>query len=155
MNTRQMIVNDVREGRCFENRVRKSMNCRLISAIAVGLIGTFAAGPGWAKETAVETATEALTPPPSGNNRVEEVWSVSEGQNLSDALAGWSQRAGWKLIWEADTDFRLGASAEFSGTFDRAASSLIAAFGRSKPRLRANFYEGNKVLRVWIERAEP
>ena len=131
------------------------MICRLISAIAVALIGTFVGAPGWAKEAEVKVATETLTPAPSDNNTFEEVWSVSEGQNLSDALGGWAQRAGWKLIWEADTDFRLGASGEFSGTFDRAASTLIAAFGRSKPRLRANFYEGNKVLRVWIERAEP
>jgi hypothetical protein len=131
------------------------MNCRLISAIAVGLIGTFASGPGWAKEAAAEAPTETLTAALSDYNTLEEVWSVSEGQNLSDALAGWAQRAGWKLIWEADTDFRLGASGEFSGSFDRAASTLITAFGRSKPRLRANFYEGNKVLRVWIERAEP
>ena len=131
------------------------MNCRLISAIAAGLIGTFAAGPGWAKEVGGEAAAETATPAPSDNNTFEEVWSVSEGQNLSDALGGWAQRAGWKLIWEADTDFRLGASGEFSGSFDRAASTLITAYGRSKPRLRANFYEGNKVLRVWIERAEP
>jgi hypothetical protein len=135
------------------------MNRRFISAIAVGLIGSVVGSPGWAKDAGVEAATETVTDPAtlaaSENNTFEEVWFVSEGQNLSDALGGWAQRAGWKLIWEADTDFRLGASGEFSGSFDRAASTLITAFGRSKPRLRANFYEGNKVLRVWIERAEP
>lgn len=86
---------------------------------------------------------------------IVDIWTANEGASLSDTLATWAQRAKWKVIWETDSDFRLAASGDFEGSFEDAAQKLIQAFGRTRPRLRATFYRGNSVLRVWAERAEP
>lgn len=86
---------------------------------------------------------------------IVDIWTANEGAALSDTLASWSERAGWKLIWESDSDFRLAAGGQFEGDFQDASQRLIEAFGRTRPRLRASFYGGNTVLRVWAERAEP
>lgn len=91
---------------------------------------------------------------PAGTGIVD-IWTANEGATLSDTLATWAQRAKWKVIWETDSDFRLAASGDFEGNFEDAAQKLIQAFGRTRPRLRATFYRGNSVLRVWAERAEP
>lgn len=89
------------------------------------------------------------------NAGIVDIWTANEGASLSDTLATWAQRAKWKVIWETDSDFRLAASGDFEGSFEDAAQKLIQAFGRTRPRLRATFYRGNAVLRVWAERAEP
>lgn len=86
---------------------------------------------------------------------IVDIWTAAEGATLSDTLASWAERSGWKLIWESDSDFRLAAGGQFEGAFQDASQHLIEAFGRTRPRLRATFYGGNLVLRVWAERAEP
>ena len=86
---------------------------------------------------------------------IDENWDAAAGGSLSGTLTSWAERAGWKLIWESDADFRLGAGATISGDFPKAASDLITSFSTSTPRIRAVFYSGNKVLRVWTERVEP
>lgn len=92
---------------------------------------------------------------PAAFSGITDVWTANENATLSDTLAGWAERDGWKLIWEPETDFRLAAGGQFEGEFQDAAQHLIEAFGRARPRLRATFYGGNKVLRVFVERAEP
>lgn len=93
--------------------------------------------------------------PTTGGGGIVDIWTANEGASLSDTLATWAQRAKWKVIWETDSDFRLAASGDFEGSFEDAAQKLIQAFGRTRPRLRATFYRGNAVVRVWAERAEP
>ena len=98
-------------------------------------------------------ATTAATP--DSGMVVEEDWTATADAPLSATLAGWAERAGWKLVWESDSDFRLAAGATITGDFPSAAGQLIDAFSHTRPRLRAVFYAGNKVLRVWTERTEP
>lgn len=86
---------------------------------------------------------------------IEDVWQVPANSSLSSVLSSWAERAHWTVIWEADSDYRLTAAGELRGDFPTAATRLITAFGKGRPRLRATLYEGNHVLRVWSERAEP
>lgn len=112
--------------------------------------------PAAADTIAQPTPGTASAPAPASDALgIVDVWTANEGATLSDTLSGWSSRAGWKLIWESDSDFRLAAGGQFEGDFQDAAQGLIEAFGRTRPRLRATFYAGNSVLRVWAERAEP
>lgn len=97
--------------------------------------------------TAADTSSPALV--------IEEEWEAKTDTSLSSTLSGWAQRAGWTLVWESDTDFRLSASAAIAGDFPAAAGQLLSAFSRTTPHLKAVFYRGNRVLRVWTERAEP
>lgn len=107
---------------------------------------------------AVSSAPPAPTasgPPGLAPPSIQEQWTATDGASLSTTLTGWAQRAGWTVVWETDDDFRLAAGATLDGEFPKAAGGLIEAFSHARPRLRAIFYAGNKVLRVWTERDEP
>ncbi len=107
-------------------------------------------------------AVSAAPPPPAHSNppavvssAIQEEWTATADASLSTTLTGWAQRAGWTVVWETDDDFRLSAGGALEGDFPTAAGGLIEAFSHARPRLRAIFYAGNKVLRVWTERNEP
>lgn len=108
-----------------------------------------------AQTTVAAAGMPAVAEAKNAASGIVEIWSATEGATLSDTLQSWAQRAKWKVIWESDSDFRLAANGEFEGSFEDAAQHLITAFGRTRPRLRATFYGGNSVLRIWAERAEP
>ena len=128
-------------------------------AVAIALLAIPTAAFA-ADEAVPVSSTDAVSDPitvtaPPAFAGITDVWTANENATLSDTLAGWAERDGWKLIWEPETDFRLAAGGQFEGDFQDAAQHLIEAFGRARPRLRATFYGGNKVLRVFVERAEP
>lgn len=104
---------------------------------------------------AAPTPSAAAGPQGGVQKGIQEQWTASDGAALSATLTGWAQRAGWTVVWETDDDFRLAAGAILQGDFQTAAGGLIEAFGHARPRLRATFYGGNRVLRVWTERNEP
>jgi hypothetical protein len=95
------------------------------------------------------------SPPAATAKAIQEQWTATDGASLSTTLTGWAQRAGWTVVWETDDDFRLAAGATLEGDFPTAAGGLVEAFSHARPRLRAIFYAGNRVLRVWTERNEP
>jgi hypothetical protein len=105
--------------------------------------------------SAASTASSRPAPPPDLKMAIQEQWTAIDGAALSATLTGWALRAGWTVVWETDDDFRLAAGATLDGDFPTAAGGLVEAFGHARPRLRAIFYGGNKVLRVWTERNEP
>ena len=96
---------------------------------------------------------------PAAENQISPVvtedWAVVADTPLSTTLHGWADRAGWKVVWESDADFRLAAAATVTGDFEMAAQKLLGSFRATQPRLKAVFYRGNRVLRIWAERAEP
>ncbi len=77
-----------------------------------------------------------------------EDWIAEEGQNLKSLLSEWSDRAGWRLVWDTNRNYTLTAGAMFRGTFADVASALIRAFARARPAPIATFYKGNRVLVV-------
>jgi hypothetical protein len=105
--------------------------------------------------SATSAPAAPLSAPVAAVEPIQEQWTATDGAPLSATLTGWAERAGWTVVWETDDDFRLAASATLEGDFATSAGRLIEAFSRARPRLRAVFYAGNKVLRVWTERDEP
>ena len=100
---------------------------------------------------------QAMQPSPQeqveNNNEDEEDdavedWIADEGQNLKALLLEWSDRAGWRLVWDTNRNYTLTAGAMFRGTFADVSSALIRAFARAKPAPVATFYKGNRVLVV-------
>ena len=77
-----------------------------------------------------------------------EDWLAEEGQTLKDLLTEWSERAGWRLIWNSNRNYTLTAGAMFRGRFADVSSALIRAFARARPAPIATFYKGNRVLVV-------
>lgn len=77
-----------------------------------------------------------------------EDWLAEEGNTLKGLLTDWSERAGWRLIWNSNRNYTLSAGAMFRGRFADVASALIRSFARAQPAPIATFYKGNRVLVV-------
>ena len=77
-----------------------------------------------------------------------EDWLAEEGQTLKALLTEWSERAGWRLIWNSNRNYTLTAGAMFRGRFADVSAALIRAFARATPAPIATFYKGNRVLVV-------
>lgn len=84
---------------------------------------------------------------PSAEDPVED-WLAEEGKTLKGLLGEWSDRAGWRLIWNSNRNYTLTAGAMFRGRFADVSSALIRAFARARPAPIATFYKGNRVLVV-------
>lgn len=86
---------------------------------------------------------------PAGNEAAQRNgFSVKEGQNLQPVLADWAAAAGWSLVWNSEFDYRIEASASFSGEFVDAATALITAMSGARPAITVDFYKGNHVMVV-------
>ncbi len=75
-------------------------------------------------------------------------WLAEEGQNLKALLTEWSEKSGWRLVWNTNRNYVLNAGAMFRGRFADVSSALIRAFARARPAPVATFYKGNRVLVV-------
>lgn len=84
----------------------------------------------------------------NSNEDPVEDWLAEEGKSLKTLLTEWSDRAGWRLIWNTNRNYTLTAGAMFRGRFADVSSALIRAFARAKPAPIATFYKGNRVLVV-------
>jgi hypothetical protein len=73
-------------------------------------------------------------------------WYAEEGQNLKALLTEWSERSGWRIVWNTNRNYILNAGAMFRGRFADVSSALIRAFARARPAPIATFYKGNRVL---------
>ena len=74
-------------------------------------------------------------------------WHLSQG-SLRTQLDVWASRASWQLIWNADTDLDMQASASFRGNFVAAVTQLFEGLHAAGFPLRATFYPSNNVLEV-------
>lgn len=83
----------------------------------------------------------------TGEDAVED-WLAEEGSTLKGLLTDWSERAGWRLIWNSNRNYTLAAGAMFRGRFADVSSALIRTFARARPAPVATFYKGNRVLVV-------
>lgn len=77
-----------------------------------------------------------------------EDWLAEEGNTLKGLLTEWSERSGWRLIWNTNRNYKLSAGAMFRGRYADVASALIRSFARARPAPVATFYKGNRVLLV-------
>lgn len=77
-----------------------------------------------------------------------EDWLAEEGSTLKGLLTDWSERSGWRLIWNTNRNYTLSAGAMFRGRFADVSSALIRTFARARPAPVATFYKGNRVLVV-------
>lgn len=83
----------------------------------------------------------------SGDEAVED-WLAEEGNTLRGLLSEWTERAGWRLVWNSNRNYTLSAGAMFRGRFADVASALIRSFARAQPAPLATFFKGNRVLVV-------
>lgn len=75
-------------------------------------------------------------------------WLAEEGQTLKHVLTSWSEKSGWRLVWNTNRNYTITAGAMFRGRFADVSSALVRAFARARPAPIATFYKGNRVLVV-------
>lgn len=61
-------------------------------------------------------------------------WRADESAFLHDVLKEWADRAGVKLIWTIDYDYKMPKTRDFSGSFDQAVAGLLNGFGKVRPQ---------------------
>ncbi|MFV0627063.1 MAG: toxin co-regulated pilus biosynthesis Q family protein [Alphaproteobacteria bacterium] len=83
----------------------------------------------------------------SAEDPVED-WLAEEGGTLKQTLTEWSDKSGWRLVWNTNRNYKITAGAMFRGRFADVSSALIRAFARARPAPVATFYKGNRVLVV-------
>ena len=96
---------------------------------------------------AVESDEDVSDNQLAGEDPVED-WLAEEGSTLKGLLTDWSERSGWRLIWNTNRNYTLSAGAMFRGRFADVSSALIRSFARARPAPIATFYKGNRVLVV-------
>lgn len=119
--------------------VKKTFPGKLLAAALLATTATAAVGPAHADGGAPGQAVQV-----GAQNR----WIVMAGASLKDTLEGWSMVSGWTIIWDSPIDYRMRASAAFSGGFEESASRLIDTIYLDNPELSAKFHRGNKVLHI-------
>lgn len=75
---------------------------------------------------------------------------VEPGASFRDTLESWLTRVEWqKLAWKLppDTDFTLGARAEFTGDFVTVTKKFVNSLG-SEAKFNVHFKKGNRLLVV-------
>ena len=76
------------------------------------------------------------------------VWEIHKGEMLRALMEGWAAIAGYSLIWNAQNDYEMRSSANFSGVFVDAVKNFFAALQANGLALRVTIYQGNKVMEV-------
>lgn len=75
-------------------------------------------------------------------------FAVMAESSLRATLAGWSRSAGWTLVWDQESDYRIRASAVFDGSFEEAVIDLVDSIHLDNPELSVVLYRGNRVVHV-------
>lgn len=91
---------------------------------------------------------EALTPVAATAIEAVPVWEIHKGEMLHNLMEGWAAIAGYSLIWNAQNDYEMRSSANFSGVFVDAVKNFFAALQANGLALRVTIYQGNKVMEV-------
>lgn len=97
---------------------------------------------------AAQQSGEEVSPSQMAGEDPVEDWLAEEGATLKGLLSDWSERSGWRLIWNTNRNYTLSAGAMFRGRFADVASALVRSFARAQPAPIATFYKGNRVLVV-------
>lgn len=74
-------------------------------------------------------------------------WGIVPG-GLKKQLEVWANSAGYRLVWNLDTDYQMQAGVVFNDTFTGAVKRLFARMFTSGNALRVRIYHGNKVIEV-------
>ena len=102
----------------------------------------------------VDTSTKHLTI--QGNSTIDRpsmdgvssVWVIRRGERLSEAVANWAKKAGWRgVYWEA-TDLESEMDQSFTGEFEDVIFKLVDTLASQGVQIGARIYGGNKVVRI-------
>jgi len=101
----------------------------------------------------LDSPTVAIQPLPiqplqnKGTYSEEERYRLLSGDKISEVLALWCKSNGWTLVWDA-SEIISEADADVNGKFELAVGLVLDALNRNGAKVRAVFYDTNRILRV-------
>ena len=78
----------------------------------------------------------------------EAHYILQEERMLSDNIVEWATANGWRVVWDAQSDFRITNTFETKGTLLNVVDQVISLYKKSKQPMMVKFYTGNKVIQV-------
>jgi hypothetical protein len=100
-----------------------------------------AAKPAEAEKAAPVAEAKPAAPAP------KPMAALDVKKTISAQMFTLAEAAGWRLIWDAP-DFKLDVPVNVSSDFMEAIMAVIDSANTAGARLRADFYRGNKIVRV-------
>ena len=91
--------------------------------------------------TAAASQTAGTSPNPTST------WAIAPG-SLKRQMEGWAARAGFRVVWQADTDLHMAAGATFAGSFAKAVRDLFEGLHEAGAPYTAHIFHGNNVLHI-------
>lgn len=73
--------------------------------------------------------------------------TLKKGKQIEAQLREYARQYGWTLYWQAP-EFVLDNDTVITGDFESALSSLLGGANEAGAQLQANFYRGNKAVRI-------
>ena len=77
----------------------------------------------------------------------DPAWSIAPG-SLKAQVGAWASRAGYRMVWQADTDLHMAAGATFNGSFAEAVRALFEGLHEAGAPYTAHIFHGNSVLHI-------
>lgn len=79
----------------------------------------------------------------------QEAWYyLKEETMLSENIIAWGKENGWRVIWSAESDFRIVDRIELKGTLMQNVNDIISLYKNSDKPLMVDMYSKNKVISV-------
>lgn len=78
----------------------------------------------------------------------EAVYIVQEERMLSENMVEWAEANGWRVVWEAENDFRITNQFEKKGPLLEVVDEVISLYKKSKRPIMVKFFTKNKVIYV-------
>lgn len=98
--------------------------------------------------------TKTIAPPPPPKPKMTDmqkdipVWRAYKGQTLYNIVTVWSKRAGVKLIWATDYDYRLHKDITLEGAYEKTLASLLDEFAELTPQPYGKLSKDEKGQRI-------
>lgn len=86
--------------------------------------------------------------------KLEQVWTAHQGETLRQSLGRWSEKAGFRLVWDTRINYSMVANVSFEGSYITSASKLIEAYEESTSPLTVDFYPKQSLTLVKERTAE-
>ncbi len=93
------------------------------------------------------TAAASPVPAQGPEPALKPTWSIAPG-SLKAQVGSWAARAGYRMVWQADTDLHMAAGATFTGNFAEAVRALFEGLHEAGAPYTAHIFHGNSVLHI-------
>jgi hypothetical protein len=77
-----------------------------------------------------------------------EPWVAAAGSTLRTELLRWAEKAGWKLIYDTETNYELFADVPMYGRFDEAVANLVRLYETAKRPLVADISVAQRLIYI-------